>query len=1063
MTAPPLPCPSHAEIDRFAAEGSASDELLAHLAKCRGCAEDLAAARFGRRFGEVLAGHGELQRGGGAAMPEIFGYQLERELARGGQGVVYLATQLMTGQRVAIKVLPQASVSGHARARLLREIEIIATLHHPRIVRLLDSVTLGDGREALIMEYIVGEPLDRWRSARPDAPRGQVLMILSQVAEALHHAHQRGIIHRDLKPSNVVIDAEGQPCLLDFGIAARIGPDVLETKVTQTGEFTGTLTYAAPEQVRATGSAPDVRTDIYAMGVIAYEMLTGHPPYPTTGSLESVVRSILEASIPARSLAGLGADEWAVVAKAMSKDASRRYQSAAELAGDLRRAASGEAILARGDSRLYVLTMAAKRHRAEVGVALALVVGLVAVLGVLALSNARLRGALDESLLRQLHAHISAGERERAEAILWPALAGADGGEVDAGRLLWEGPLERRRMMWAFVEMQAQATCLSTDRSGEGAAATMTLLDDGSFGVLLANREIRRLRLEGERLGVVQSLALEPETVLAWYTPSCSHVFGVEPDVARCIDAGTEEVVYSVPLPIRAADLTATLLGERVVILVSRSGRVLVHRLADFGLMLELTGMMPDHRPFFDERANELTYLDAAGSLRVTSLDDVSSTFVLAEGVIEPTAVRPSAVISMPGGLETAVVHGSELYVVTRSEDGHGAMRLLRPGYRVNISSDPSGRYLAAAAYGNSALRLWDAATWQEMRPLSGHSASAMPYAFSSDSSRIVTFDQAGVARVWSLDGHGWKERLSSPTSRTHQVALGDGGRAVYLVESTGRVVRSGAGGADEELPGLAIPTAADASLLALSADGSRLARAGLGDAVDVFGLDGEAGSVALRTGGGVRTTGLQFDAAGGRLAVCTDEADFIVVDAVTGEELRRVGLGEGASASDLAWVDGRRVVVALRDGRLAVVEAAGAREPEFWAVSDRQVRAVASLGDGGQVYAIGDAGRVIVVDPGTGRCEESGRISEHSLFALAVHPSGAVLAVGDRSGRVLIVDGKTLTPMASFDAGGAVMSLEFCPSGEAVVVSALERPVERWELGALARTYGSIRPEEGK
>lgn len=1058
MTSEQRACPSAAEIDRLAEEGSASDEILAHIARCRSCAENLAAAKFGQRFGAVLAGHEGDVRRNTSAMPEIFGYQLERELARGGQGVVYLATQLMTGQHVAVKVLPQATTSGHARARLLREIEIIATLHHPRIVRLLDSVTLADGREALIMEYIEGEPMDRWRLSHPEASRREVLLILSQVAEALHHAHQRGVIHRDLKPSNVVIDAEGLPCLLDFGIAARIGPDVLETRVTLTGEFTGTLTYAAPEQVRASGSAPDVRTDIYAMGVIAYEMLTGSPPYATTGSLESVVRSILETSIPARSLAGLSADEWAVVAKALAKDPSRRYQSAAELAGDLRRAASGEAILARGDSRLYVLTMAAKRHRAGVAVACTTLLGLVGVLAVLAMSNTRLRSALDESLLRQLHAHISAGEREKAEAILWPQLDGLMLSHGDVSTGLWAGTLKQRRMLWAFMEMQAKGLCLSADSLGMGRAVTLSLLDDGTFSVMRTDRRMIRLTLDGGTISASPGPALSPDTFMAWYTPSGSCVFAIVPGAMLLLDAKSGQTIASEPFDRQMSEIVATIVGEKTALMAFHDGRCVAYEIPTFRVRFEQSGLSRSHRPSYDVKSETLSYLDERGMLHRVRVDDGTELRSDYQRGFGTELAGPSYVIISSDNKLAAMTYGSELRVESLGDNGPQAVRLLKPGYRVSISFDPTGRYLAATAYGTSSLRLWNTLSWQEINPLSIGRNTVDPV-FAADGSRILTVDNTGMLRVWSLDGYGWKARLSEPTSRSHRIALD--GEWVYLISDAGEVIaaspESGSGPLDGSV-GAAHP---DATHVDVTRDGSRLAMAGLGGVVRVCWLDGSRPPEDFHTSGSVRATGLGFDPSGQRLAVCTDREELLVIGLGAGEDAERVLLPGGASASDLAWTgDGGLVVVTLRDGRVAVRSAEIGSVPRVHRVSSQQLRAVEPLGEGGSVLAIGDSGSVYELDARTGNVRASERISEHSLFALAVHPAGGTIAVGDRSGRITIVDRETFAALGAFEAGGAVMSLVFSTDGQSLIVSSLDRPVERWDLATLARTYRAIRQD---
>lgn len=226
-----------------------------------------------------------------ATFPAIPGYEFVRALAMGGQGLVYLAVQKSTKRTVAIKLLhDDVHGSGEARRRFEREIELIAQLDHPNIVSIFDSGTAPDGRRYYVMDYVSGKPLDAFvRDARLSVE--QVLRLLLQVCEAVEHAHQRGVLHRDLKPSNVIVDASGWPRVLDFGLAKRLAApaDVL---LSQSRALLGTVPYMAPEQARTDAGAVDARSDVYALGVVMYKLLTNEFPYPVSGSLVEVVRHI---------------------------------------------------------------------------------------------------------------------------------------------------------------------------------------------------------------------------------------------------------------------------------------------------------------------------------------------------------------------------------------------------------------------------------------------------------------------------------------------------------------------------------------------------------------------------------------------------------------------------------------------------------------------------------------------------------------------------------------------------------------------------------------------------
>ncbi len=314
------------------------------------------------------------------AAPRIPGYRDLVEFARGGQGVVFTAQQESTSRRVAIKLLtPRAEHDERARRRFEREVNLAARLRHPNIVRLYDSGTTSDGRLFCVMDFIEGASLRDHLNAlalgtdASDPVPVTVLELFRTVTLALSHAHQRGVIHRDLKPSNVRVDPTGEPHLLDFGLAKAIeGPDALSgsapTITEQSGQFAGSLPWASPEQTAGDGSEIDVRTDIYSLGVMLYHAVTGRFPYDVTGSIRGALNAIAETPpTPARAVRpSVGRDLETVILTCLAKDKARRYQSAAELAEDLRRVIAGEPIAARADTAWQSVQRQLRRYRAAV-------------------------------------------------------------------------------------------------------------------------------------------------------------------------------------------------------------------------------------------------------------------------------------------------------------------------------------------------------------------------------------------------------------------------------------------------------------------------------------------------------------------------------------------------------------------------------------------------------------------------------------------------------------------------------------------------------------------------
>jgi tRNA A-37 threonylcarbamoyl transferase component Bud32 len=304
----------------------------------------------------------------------IAGYRMVREIARGGQGVVYEAVRESIRRRVAIKVLIGGSFVGRREAtRFDREAQILAGLDHPNIVGIIDRGTADDGTPFLVMDYIDGQPLDAYLAStfrKPGNPPPDVKLILLlflKIADAVNAAHLRGIVHRDLKPSNIRIDAAGEPHILDFGLARTGTHSGNEgTTISVTGHFMGSLPWASPEQAEGALSKIDTRTDVYALGVILYQMLTGQFPYPVVGPMRVVIDNISKAQPlpPSKAVAsstgpsrrghwraitrrpGVDAALDAITLKALAKAMDQRYQTAGDMARDLARYLGGRAILA---------------------------------------------------------------------------------------------------------------------------------------------------------------------------------------------------------------------------------------------------------------------------------------------------------------------------------------------------------------------------------------------------------------------------------------------------------------------------------------------------------------------------------------------------------------------------------------------------------------------------------------------------------------------------------------------------------------------------------------------
>lgn len=331
--------------------------------------ESIPGASFERDLIEaarIQAQHGmNAARGpGGGTIP---GYRLLKEIHRGGQGVVYLAVQEATRRKVAIKVMREGPFAGeHDLARFEREVQVLAQLNDPHIVTIHDSGSCG-GCAYFVMDYVAGLPLDQHVKLMELSVLDR-LALFATVCEAVNTAHLRGVIHRDLKPGNIRVDPQGVPKVLDFGLAKLSGGDGSEestvAQMTVTGQFVGSIPWASPEQALGESNKIDVRTDVYSLGVIVYQMLTGEFPYKVDGPIREVLDRITTAEPirPSLKVRGVHSEVDAIVLKALHKSRAGRYQTAGELARDVRRFLAGEPIEAKRDSALYLVRKAMQRY-----------------------------------------------------------------------------------------------------------------------------------------------------------------------------------------------------------------------------------------------------------------------------------------------------------------------------------------------------------------------------------------------------------------------------------------------------------------------------------------------------------------------------------------------------------------------------------------------------------------------------------------------------------------------------------------------------------------------------
>jgi hypothetical protein len=482
------------------------------------------------------------------AIPKTIGeFRVLRLIAEGGMGAVYEAEQEHPQRRVALKLIKSGFGTEDQRKRFEQEAQALGRLQHPGIAQIYQagSIETDFGPQPYFaMELISGVGLLQYVQQRRLNLRPR-LELMTQICDAVQHAHQRGIIHRDLKPANILVDADGQVKILDFGLARITDPDAVATRQTEIGQIVGTLPYMSPEQVTGDPFEIDHRADIYGLGVILYQLLAGRLPFDVERkTLPEAVHVIRDQDAP--SLSSLNrlyrGDVEIIVGKALEKEKTRRYESAAELAADIRHYLRDEPILARPPSTGYQLRKFARRHRALVAGTAAVFFVLLAGIAVSSFESVRARRAehaakdseaqarsqRDRALTAEAAAALArdralsaerTAESERDHALKSEALATSERDRAIAERQRADSEAAKEKAISGFLEKDLLAQASSSEQVGakpDPDIRVRTLLDRAAkdVGTKFTGQPLLEASIERTIGQTYDRLALYPEAQL---------------------------------------------------------------------------------------------------------------------------------------------------------------------------------------------------------------------------------------------------------------------------------------------------------------------------------------------------------------------------------------------------------------------------------------------------------------------------------------------------------------------------------------------------------------------
>jgi WD40 repeat protein len=932
---------------------------------------------------------------------EIGSYRIVRRVGAGGGGTVYEAEQRSPRRRVALKIRHAALGSSSAQHRFREEAEILARLDHPDVAHVYEA-GVHQGLPWFAMEFVADARniVDHARSLDPRAR----LRLFARVCDAVHHGHRKGIVHRDLKPGNILVRPDGQPKIIDFGIAQADGAAAAD------GELAGTPAYMSPEQCVPGGPDVDVRSDVYSLGVVLHEILTGRLPHDVTGlPVREATRRVREEP-HAPPPPDLPADLRAVLGRALEPNPTDRYPSAAYLAEEVRRFLAYEPVAAARGNRIHHARLFVRRNPAVVASVAALVVVLAAGVAVSTVFAYRAIAARDR-------------EREEANiARLAAAHAALRSYDVpEARRLLGLVTPDMRRFEWNYLAARldrAERTWGDPDvgdlhlapwRPGSPLVAAGRGRRDESTVLLVFDNSVSAPAARRRYGGVISSPIARDDRGgrLAW---------GTYDGWVVIVDAVTLDMTTAVQAYAKATEVRSVAFspdGVRLVVSSRDADVVLCDPLA--GAPVRTVGRVANEARFSPDgtlialatKDNEVEIWDAADPRPLRTLTGHES--------------RITAVHFDGERIVTASTDGTARIWDAREarEIGRLVEARAEPIHCADLS--PDGKLLLTG-HQDGTVTLWDTAERRAVETYWGHEGWVKSACFAGDGRALTS--ARGTVKEWRLPRED-RARLArfprlardveySPDGRRLACAVFD--RTVRLFDLSGPPSELVLQGHDEVV-----------QAVAFRPDGGRLASVSADGGIRVW--DAETGElVRAASGGDAANLSVSFSPDGRRL-VTAGRGGARILDAGTGEALRDL------PATSWAWAalftrDGRRVAVMTSDAWLRVWDVeTGA--PVAQARANGSEISCATFTADGRTLVTGGGSRVDLWDAGTFRLRATHELPAIYIQGVAPSPDGTRIAVGSW-GSVRLIDAATGRTTIEFrDHRAIVWDVAFHPGGE--------------------------------